>query len=323
MTADLKLAFWNVENLFEPQLVARGVVHGGPTSEEELEAKTAALARTIDQFFGGQGPDLLGLAEVGTRAFAEQIATRLAGGPYVVVWADRHHPNQTGLGFLARESVVAEAECLHVHPERGNKRPRSMIVRCALRGVRPEFLVVVNHWKAGRRGTDHSDREETAHWLHGKLRGLASFGKLTAVLALGDFNAEPFAEPLKRLQTCRTIRPVLWRAEQAMLYNPSWRLLVERDCFSPGSGTRYEQTRPTTSQGEDEPRIIDQLLVSGDALLRKGAITLREESLDFHCDDRTTKRRHGILTPARWHAAKHTGASDHFPLLCRCEINSD
>jgi len=52
------------------------------------------------------------------------------------------------------------------------------------------------------------------------------------VLAVGDFNAEPFAEPPERLKTCRTIRPNLWRAEQAILYNPSWRLLVERDLFS-------------------------------------------------------------------------------------------
>ncbi len=102
MHHDLKLAFWNVENLFEPQLVARGVVHGGPTSDEELEAKAAALARTIDQFFGGEGPDLLGLSEIGNREIAQQIAARLAGGPYAIVWAERHHPNQTGLGLLAR-----------------------------------------------------------------------------------------------------------------------------------------------------------------------------------------------------------------------------
>jgi endonuclease/exonuclease/phosphatase family metal-dependent hydrolase len=323
MLSDLKLAFWNVENLFEPQLVARGVVHGGPTSEEELEAKSAVLARAIDQFFDGHGPDLLGLAEIGHRQIVENVAARLAGGPHVIVWAERHHPNQTGLALLARESLIAEAECLHVHPDRGNKRPRSMIVRCALRGQRAEFLVIVNHWKAGRRREDHADREETAHWLHSQLCGLASYDKQTCVLAVGDFNAEPFSEPLKRLRTCRTIRPVLWRAEQAVLYNPSWRLLVERDCFVPREGTRYEQQRATTSQGEDEPRIIDQLLVSGDALLRKGPLRVREESLDLYCDERTATRREGVLTPARWQSAKRTGASDHFPLLCRCEINRE
>ena len=82
-----------------------------------------------------------------------------------------------------------------------------------------------------------------------------------------------------------------------------------------------EHTRIARRLARERRRIIDQLLVSGDALLRKGAITLREESVDLHCDDRTAKRRHGILTPARWQAAKRTGASDHFPLLCRCEIN--
>src|SRR2546421_12017716 len=109
MSHDLKLAFWNVENLFEPQLVARGVVHGGPTSEEELEAKSAVLVRTIDQVFGGEGPGILGLAEIGNRPIAQQLATRLAGGPYVLVGAEGGYPHYTGLGRLCPAGPVREA----------------------------------------------------------------------------------------------------------------------------------------------------------------------------------------------------------------------
>ncbi|WP_441286094.1 hypothetical protein ACSRUE_27000 [Sorangium sp. KYC3313] len=70
--ADLRVAFWNVQNLYEP-----GTRKNGPTDEPELIAKLDAIARILDGLFAGAGPDLVGLAEVHTERILELLEQRL------------------------------------------------------------------------------------------------------------------------------------------------------------------------------------------------------------------------------------------------------
>lgn len=56
---DLRVAFWNVQNLFEP-----GLQNRRPRHQQELDAKLDVLAMVLNGLFDDAGPDLLGLAEV-------------------------------------------------------------------------------------------------------------------------------------------------------------------------------------------------------------------------------------------------------------------
>jgi len=67
----LNVAFWNVQNLFQPPVARR--FGRGPQTIRERNAKLDRLASVIDGFFHGQGPDLLALAPWAGRA----------GGAYV------------------------------------------------------------------------------------------------------------------------------------------------------------------------------------------------------------------------------------------------
>ena len=71
--ASLNVAFWNVQNLFEPGIVSRG-----PQTPAELDEKLAVLGDVINAFFGGDGPDVLGLAEVNTKRIFLELVRRLA-----------------------------------------------------------------------------------------------------------------------------------------------------------------------------------------------------------------------------------------------------
>jgi len=76
MPADLlRVAFWNVENLFDP---ARRFDRG-PASPVEIEAKLRRPADCIDDFFGPEdgGPHLPGLAEIGEVSLIRRLKLRL------------------------------------------------------------------------------------------------------------------------------------------------------------------------------------------------------------------------------------------------------
>src|SRR5438309_11725984 len=104
--AHLNVAFWNVQNLFEPAVIARG-----PQSPTELDEKLDVLAGVIDAFFGGDGPDLLGLAEINTERIFLELVRRLKH-PYLHVWEDPGTRDQTGLGLMARESRFVDVMVL-------------------------------------------------------------------------------------------------------------------------------------------------------------------------------------------------------------------
>lgn len=70
--ADLNVAFWNVQNLFEP-----GVATRGPQTQTELDEELDVLGDVVNSFFGGGGPDLLGLAEVNTEQILLDLVSRL------------------------------------------------------------------------------------------------------------------------------------------------------------------------------------------------------------------------------------------------------
>ncbi len=104
--ANLNVAFWNVQNLFAPGIIARG-----PQSQTELDEKLDVLSDVIDAFFGGNGPDVLGLAEVNSEQILLDLVGRL-NSSYVHVWEDPGTNDQTGLGLIVRESRFANLNLL-------------------------------------------------------------------------------------------------------------------------------------------------------------------------------------------------------------------
>ena len=321
--AALNIAFWNVQNLFEPGLVPRG-----PSSPAEYDAKLTNVARAINAFFSSKGPDLLGLAEIGTRKSLDLLRAKLRE-KYTLIWEEPPLPEETGVALLACEGLFRQCDKLVVQTPSFFSRPRCMIVECALSGApREPFLVALNHWKSRMQYdtdtiTDSADRQESARWLGDYL---AQQAKATAAIVMGDFNAEPFESPFNEvsLRGVRHFSTALWgRATPAYLYNTAWRFLAEPSYYEDWSMAGYKEERPKTTHDCSPPVVYDQLLVSGRAL-RGGALRLREKSVSYYCDANTSHfNSRGVLRPHRWAYDADTGASgtsDHFPLLATFDL---
>lgn len=318
MAAEVNVAFWNVQNLFEPEAVR------GPDTQAELDAKIGVLADITNSMFNGQGPDLLGLAEVHTRSVFDHLAEHM-DGPFRRLWEPASRFDHTGLGILARQSIFSDLTLLEVQrPDGvGNARPRSLIASCRLRGSSSSFLFVVNHWKS-RRGlpseTD-ADRRETANWLGTYL---AETSPIECALVIGDFNAEPFEAPFHgKLRGRRTFRGAFSPGSAANLYNTAWRFLAEEALWEDANVDEYQEHRPTSSHGDSGDALFDHLLVAKRAL-RDGPLALREKTVQFVCNPTTARRnRFGVLRPRGWTFnadGSHEGSSDHFPLIASFQV---
>lgn len=325
----LKVAFWNVQNLFEPRTWPddpnRNVRGRGPQSREELDLKVHRLADCINSFFDGAGPDLLGLAEVHTDRILQALAKRLAGD-YCVLWEPAGTLRDTGLAVLGRIDAVPELTRSDAYRPSAEARPRTLIVRCKLARSPEPVLFAVNHWKSRRPSSagpfsDKADREQTADWLGDWLSRSAD---TPCVIVVGDFNAEPTESPFGelRLRSTRHFNRALGaRATPACLYNTAWRFLTE-----PLTWEQRVRSRP-----ENRPKrsfatgffVWDQLLVSGRAL-ENGPIRLLEKTVGYHLGDMNSERdRRGVLRPVKWWyntVSDYRGASDHYPLVAEFEI---
>jgi hypothetical protein len=312
----LTFAFWNVANLFEPLAVPRG-----PQSEAELVAKLAALAGVLAAIDNGNGPHLLGLAEVGTERIFDMLHAALPS-EYIAVWEPAPRIDLTGLGLAARSDHFASIQIVDVERPSMFARPRVLLTRCELIGQPEPVFVAVCHWKSRMQqgGTDPTQEQlASARWLAERL---GPMDRGTCVVVLGDFNAEPFEPPFNDagLRCRRHFSSILaGTATPAHLYNTAWQALPEPDAWEDLTAAGMKVTRPRTSHDASPPVIFDQLLVSR-AALRLGPIRLLEQTVRYHVVDgvNSVRRSSGNLAPLRWTfdpGGAHSGCADHYPLL--------
>ena len=84
--SEIKIAFWNLQNLFDTELseIAADFEYTPAEgwTDAALEAKITNLAQVIDMMHGGEGPDLLGICEVENKNVAERLMKACARGDY-------------------------------------------------------------------------------------------------------------------------------------------------------------------------------------------------------------------------------------------------
>ncbi len=323
------VAFWNVQNLFEPAVALR--LQRGPRTVAERDAKLAQLAAIIGQFFNGQGPDLLALAEVATRKLFDDLVDQIPGvrSPALRLWEPCRAAKHTGLGLVGRDSVVASLGRVDAWRPTLAARPRALSADCTLAAANVPVRVVVSHWKSrlpdppGYLGPTHfQDRKETADWVG---RHLNLVGGMRCAIVLGDLNCQPDEEPLNSLQlygTRQTSAAIYGRTATSTLYNTAWRLMVEPDPWEYPRPPGYQASRPKSTFGTGGNQVFDHLLVSRDALYGR-PLALREGSVHYHPDTRAYRyTRDGHIRPRLWRAAGagFTGASDHLPLLASFDV---
>ncbi len=268
MPTQYRIAFWNLENLFDiensprrEEKVARAIgrdIQGW--TQALLDRKIGQLASIISQMGLGAGPDLLGVCEVENQFVLELLVQSLAplGRNYQIV----HHETQDRRGidvaFIYDGNKLAipsgpgvESVFSHFVLRRNATRD---IVQVNFMTPRNRMLVLMgNHWPSRTGGESESAAYramagETLAYFHERV--LDIYGPTTPVLALGDFNDEPFDTSLVDYALAVRSKDKVVRGRNPYFLNLMWPLMGN------GLGSLYY----------DGQNVLDNILVNKNLL---------------------------------------------------------
>ncbi len=320
MSSTYFVAWWNVENLFDNEASPRRTEKLQRALGKDLVGWTEALRDTkIDQLVsvivemnGGAGPDLLGVCEVENEFVVQRLVDRvnaqLPARNYQVEHADLSDGRGIDVSFIydpAFFSVPANETFHHVVVRRTGTRE---IVQVNFQTHRGRALTVFgNHWPS-RSGGAPSESEgyreiagETLAYFH--QRALEVHGKDTPVLAMGDFNDEPFDSSLVNHALSTRERTKVMNGTSPRLWNLMWPLMG---------------TRPASYYFSNDPNMLDQFLVNKNMAKTKSPIrvdpaTIRVFQLPVMFDagkDYPVPIRFGGMGKT----VNQNGFSDHYPI---------
>ncbi len=213
------VAFWNLENYFDPfddsltvdeEFTPAGEKHW---TWKKFLVKRNLIAKALlsmhDRY--GEWPLAVGFAEVENRMVLRQLTeqTPLAKLGYGVVHRDSPDSRGIDVGFIYREEYMTVLEVEARAVLTGRERPTRDILQVTaglyLPGGQPDTVhFFINHWPSKFGGEEYSRpfrqaASDTLRRVVEALRDSAS-GELPPVIVLGDFNDTPESPPVMSLQ---------------------------------------------------------------------------------------------------------------------------
>ncbi len=343
--ASIKIAFWNLQNLFdiEASEIAADLefTPAEGWDQEALDNKIENLAEVINLLHEGRGPDLLGICEIENRDVADLLLEAIGRSDYRLAHVENPDIRGIDTSLIYSNDVfelVGEPVGHLVHL----RYPTRDIFEVNLR-VRENdtpMTVFVNHWPSRSRGLYETEPFRLTVASHcGRLvdrvlkfprdeflslpASQASLDKLNErwnrnVLLMGDFNDEPFNRSLlEHLQASGSLDHLeeeLKPAAQSNIPSAKKYLGLQAYLFNcmwrlmgiSDEGT-YHFSRAVKSMN-----LLDQLIVS-----RGIFYGLQKLQVDL---DSVKVARPGVMTtqakrrPKKFDKSKKKGYSDHFPI---------
>jgi hypothetical protein len=314
---DYYVAFWNVENLFDEEhsprrtekleRTLRGELEGW--TRDVLDRKVQQLASIIRKMNGGQGPDLLGVCEIENEFVLTLLVNALAplNRSYEIADADTSDARGIDVAFIYDSALfTAEERFSHVIVKRFATRE---LFQVNFRTTGDKLLVVVgNHWPSRSGGQYESEpyriiAGETLAYFHERIREVLNSDDV-AVLAMGDFNDEPFNRSLIDYAQSNRLRAKVTRARSAAFLNLMWSVMGQ------GIGTHYY---------DNIPNVLDQFLLAKGLVTGNSGIQADLNSVEII---RFPEMVSGGTYPAplrygRGSSLNPNGFSDHYPIACR------
>ena len=358
----LNIAFWNLQNLFDTTAseIAADLDFTPENGWDEaaLEAKLDALASVVNLMHNGEGPDLLGIAEVETNELTLELINRLNRDDLAFVQADSPDLRgiDTGLIYSMEKFALEDAQSHMVHLR---FRTRDILeVDLRVKENNAPLHVLVNHWPSRRRGVHESEPFRIAVGAHcGRIVDrLLKFPRQqflalpdTAVamqtlqerwngnvLVKGDLNDEPFdrsvldalraANSQDRLE--EELKPGSGReipsAEsylriEAYLYNYMWQFAGRDDV-----GTLFFSGDGTARTKQ----LLDQFIASRGLHYGLSSLQLNSSSVSIFSPQIMITRSNedpanlsaDDIRPKPFDKQSHRGVSDHFPITAEIEV---
>jgi predicted extracellular nuclease len=332
------VAFWNLENLFAPEgfpdrepwiADAMGNELAG-WSQDLFDRKVGQLASIIVQMKAGGGPDLLGVCEVENRfalqALADQLNALRQNRRYQIVHVDSTR-DQRGIdtAFVVDSNVLStNPQELFSHWVMRRTGTRDITQATFITQAGNELIALANHWPSrsapAGRGPQYSagfraTAGETLAYWHERIREVK--GSDAAIIAMGDFNDDPFDASLSVHAQALRERGDVARAQSAKLYNLSWTYLKQMVTDHRGN----ERELDGTLYFDGNANLFDQILVArglltGPPRLRVSEQSARIETFPEMVDHRVGEGpiRFGLPKGNAAENVNPSGFSDHFPV---------
>ena len=314
--ADHCIAFWNLENLFDVvdsprrtdklQRTLAGELTGW--TQSVLDKKVSQLASIIAQMNSGQGPDLLGVCEIENEHVLGLLAAALASvRTYSIAHFDTKDERGIDVAFLYDPNVfTAQEKFSHFIVKRTATRD---ILQVNFQTSSGKLLVVVcNHWPSRSAGQYESEpyrmiAAETLAYFHERIRQVQ--GNQVAVVAMGDFNDEPFNRAIEEYAQSEHDAVRASNAQKPVFFNLMWPMLAK------GAGTHYYN---------NTANVLDQFLVSKGILTGTSGFEVVDGSVEiFKRPEMVKPGEYGV--PIRFREKtgvfNQNGFSDHFPVVFR------
>jgi predicted extracellular nuclease len=318
------IAFWNVENLFD----VAGSSHRSEKLERTLknelagwtstvlDKKVLQLASVIRQMNGGAGPDILGVSEIENEYVLKLLVDALAplNRNYDIVHWDTSDERGIDVAFVFdRDLVTAEKKFSHFIQKRNATRD---LLQVDFRTTAGKLLVLIgNHWPSRTGGQLPTEpyrmmAGENLAYFHTRIREELK-DENAAIIAMGDFNDEPFNQSLVDYALSDRSRTKVVKAEKAKFLNLMWPLLGRN------MGSHYF---------DNNANMLDQFLVSKGLLNSKSGFDALVDSVAIFRVPEMIKTGEypGPIKFSRPSAPKEfneNGFSDHFPIIFQVKEN--
>ncbi|UCH51860.1 MAG: endonuclease/exonuclease/phosphatase family protein [Chloroflexota bacterium] len=310
-----QIAFWNLENLFDIEDSPRRNDKLQRAIGDDLEGWTQALldrkvsqlASIIRQMNDGHGPDILGVCEVENEYVMNLLVQNLA--PLGRSYAVAHHdtPDQRGIdvGFIY-DANLFNADKKFSHFVMRRTATRDILQVNFLTTTNRIFVVVGNHWPSRSGGAPIASAgyraiaAETLAYFHQRI--LEVLGAETPVLAMGDFNDEPFDSSLVDYALSTRSRTKMVNAKVSRFFNLMWPIMGQE------LGTYYYN---------NFPNVLDQFLANKNLMKGNAPIRVLPDSVQiirFPEMIDTGEYPKPIPFGGMGKQVNNDGFSDHFPI---------
>ena len=313
------IAWWNVENLFDHNDAERSEklkrVIGRELdgwNDTVLDKKLSQLSKIILQMNGGHGPDILGVCEVENIRVLNKLVSKISTlRKYKIAHSDTKDRRGIDTAFIYdADKFKADRTFSHYIVKRNATRDLFQ-VNMTIKKSDQQLMLIGNHWPSRMGGQFASEpyriiAGETLAYFHKRITETNDEG--VAIMAMGDFNDEPFNRSMTEHALAINNEAQVLRARNPKFYNLMWQFLKG------GQGTHYYGSTGS---------ILDHILVSREFLRDKSRLSIKPDTIRIErfvdMMKRNKPRRFG--RPSKRSSYDKGGFSDHFPISVIIEFD--
>ena len=318
MPKEYQIAFWNLENLFD--------IDGSPHRDDKikraigddikgwtqalLDRKISRLASVISWMNSGDGPDILGVSEIENEYVMKLLVQKITspGRNYKIAHHNSKDKRGIDVGFIYDYNLFrAEKKFDHFVMRRNATRDLLQVNFRSKNGKL--FVIVCNHWPsrsgagAAASAAYRAIAGETLAYFHERI--MEEQPKDTPVLALGDFNDEPFDLSLTDFALSSRSQTKVVNAHDWYFFNLMWPLVGK------SLGTYYF---------ENLPIVFDQFLANKNLIVTDSPMRVIPDSVEIiQFPDMVAAGDYPRPIPfgGMGKDVNENGFSDHFPIAVK------